>query len=172
LIGPVLAVALTANGCGYRPLYGEQSAVAGAPVRAQLSQVKIAGIADRRGQILRNYLLDRMNPNGESASPRFVLSVTTREVLRVTDTRADGTATRADIVITARFNLRDAVSDTVVFIDNSEGVATFNLLTARYASVASQDEARRRAVELLADQIARQVALFLNRRPAAPGDKP
>lgn len=172
LIGPALAVALAVGGCGYRPLYGEQSAVGGAPVRGQLSQVKIAHIADRRGQLLRNYLLDRMNPGGEPASPRFLLSVTTSETRRITDTRADGTATRADLVVIARFNLRDAASDAVVLIANSEGVATFNLLTARFASVVSEDEARRRAVELLADQIALQVALFLNRRPTAPGDKP
>lgn len=172
LTGFALAAALATGGCGYRPLYGEQSSVAGAPVQGQLSRVKIAGIADRRGQILRNFLLDRMNPRGEPGSPRYVLSVTTNELNRITDTRADGTATRADIVIGARFNLRDAVSDAVVFIGNSEGVGTYNLLSARYASVASEEEARRRALELLSDQITLQVALFLNRRPAAPGDRP
>jgi LPS-assembly lipoprotein len=172
MIGPALAAALAVGGCGYRPLYGERSAVAAGPVRGQLAEVKISGIADRRGQMLHNYLLDRMNPRGEPASPRYVLSVTTSEALRVTDTRADGTATRADVIVTARFNLRDAVSDAVLFIQSSEGVGTYNLLTARFASVSSEDEARRRAVELVADQIALQVALFLNRRPAAPGDKP
>ena len=163
-----LAAALVVGGCGYRPLYGEQGAVADSPAREQLSQVKIVGIADRRGQMLRNYLLDRMNPRGEPASPRYHLSVTTVESSRITDSRADGTATRADLVVTARFNLRDATSDAVVFIERSEALATYNLLTARFASVASEDEARRRAVEQLADQISLQVALFLNRRHTAP----
>lgn len=162
------SVLLAVSGCGYRPVYGERGAAAGDGVRAHLGAVKIAGIADRRGQLLRNFLLDRMNPRGEPATPRYVLSVTTREATRITDSRPDGTATRADIVVDARFNLRDSASDTVVFVDKSEAVATYNLLTARFASVASEDEARRRAMELLADQIALQVALFLNRRHAPP----
>jgi LPS-assembly lipoprotein len=163
------AAVLALSGCGYRPVYGEQrAAVAGDGARTNLGSVKILGIAERRGQLLRNYLLDRMTPRGEPATPRYILSVTTSEGRRITSTRPDGTGTRADLVIAARFTLRDATSDLVVFSERSESVATYNLLTARYASVSSEDEARRRAVELVADQIALQVALFLNRRHA-PG---
>lgn len=168
LVAAAAASVVALSGCGYRPVYGEQSAaVSGDVARAGLGSVKILGIADRRGQILRNYLLDRMTPRGEPATPRYVLSVTTTESRRFTSSRADGTATRADLVIVARYSLRDATSDLVVFTERSEGLATYNLLTARYASVASEDEARRRAAEQIADQIALQVALFLNRRHAA-----
>lgn len=162
LIAVAGAVAL--GGCGYRPLYGDRGAVGGADVRKHLAEVKIAGVADRRGQILRNYLLDRMNPRGEPGQARYVLSVITTESARITDSRPDGTATRSDLVVAARFSLRDANSDAVVFVERTEGVATYNLLTNRFASVASEDEARRRAMEFVADHIALQVALFLNRR--------
>jgi LPS-assembly lipoprotein len=159
---------LMLSGCGYKPVYGEQSAaVSGDGARANLASVKILGVADRRGQLLRNYLLDRMTPRGEPAQPRYILSITSNEARRITDSRADGTATRADLIIAARYNLRDATTDLVVFSERSQGLATYNLLTARYASVASEDEARRRAVEQVADEIALQVALFLNRRHAA-----
>jgi LPS-assembly lipoprotein len=165
----VAVAALVLSGCGYRPVYGEQSAATmGDGTRASLASVKVLGIADRRGQLLRNYLLDRMTPRGEPATPRYVLTVTTSESIRITDSRADGTATRADIVIVARYNLRDAASDLVVFTDRSDGLATYNLLTARFASVASEDEARRRVMEQIADQMSLQIALFLNRRHA-PG---
>ena len=163
------AAALFLSGCGYRPVYGERGAATDDGARTQLALVKVAGIADQRGQLLRNYLLDRMNPRGEPASPRYLLSVTTTESTRITDSRPDGTATRADVVVNARYNLRDSTSDLVVFSERSDAVATYNLLTARFGSVASEDEARRRAVEQLADQIALQVALFLNRRNASPG---
>lgn len=159
------AAALLVSGCGYKPVYGEQSAATvGDATRASLASVKIAGIADRRGQLLRNYLLDRMTPRGEPGVPRYLLAVTTSETTRVTDSRPDGTATRADIIVVARYNLRDATTDLLVFSERSEAIATYNLLTVRFASVSSEDEARRRAVELLADQISVQVALFLNRR--------
>lgn len=164
-LAAVAAAALALSGCGYRPVYGEQSAaVSSEGARASLGSVKVVGIADRRGQLLRNYLMDRMTPRGEPAAPRYLLSVTTSEGRRITSTRPDGTGTRADLVVAARFTLRDATSDLIVFSDRSESTATYNLLTARYATVSSEDEARRRAMELLADQIALQVALFLNRR--------
>ncbi|HEY7610835.1 MAG TPA: LPS assembly lipoprotein LptE [Alphaproteobacteria bacterium] len=162
-------MALALTGCGYRPVYGDRGAVSSDGARTQLALVKVAGIADQRGQALRNYLLDRINPRGEPAAPRYVLSVTTTESSRITDSRPDGTATRADIIVSARYNLRDSTSDLVVFSERGDAVATYNLLTARFASVVSEDEARRRAVEQLADQIALQVSLFLNRRPAPPG---
>src|SRR5690606_19133255 len=74
------AAVLALSGCGYRPVYGEQSAaVSGDGARSNLGSVKVLGIADRRGQILRNYLLDRMTPRGEPATPRYILSVTTTE---------------------------------------------------------------------------------------------
>lgn len=163
VISLIAAAAIALGGCGYRPLYGDRGA-AGTGVRQNLAQVKIMGIADRRGQMLRNNLLDRMNPAGEPAQSRYTLSVVTAETTRITDSRADGTATRSDLVVVARFSLRDTNTDVVVYNDRTEAVATFNLLTNRFASVASEDEARKRAMELVADQITTLVALFVNRR--------
>ncbi|MCW5774643.1 MAG: hypothetical protein KIT16_23565, partial [Rhodospirillaceae bacterium] len=71
----VIAAALALGGCGYRPLYGDRGTSDAVNVSGELARVKIAGIADRRGQILRNYLLDRMNPAGEPADPRYVLII-------------------------------------------------------------------------------------------------
>lgn len=170
LVSLFAAAAIALGGCGYRPLYGDRGAVGGADVRKHLAEVKIAGIADRRGQILRNYLLDRMNPAGEPAQARYVLSVITTETSRITDSRADGTATRSDMVVTARFSMRDANTDAIVYVDRTESVSTYNLLTNRFASVSSEDEARRRAMEFVADQISLQVSLFLNRRHGQAGD--
>jgi LPS-assembly lipoprotein len=168
-----MAAALGVSGCGYHPLYADRSAVGGINVAGQLANVKIAGIADRRGQMIRNFLLDRMNPSGEPADPRYILTVTTTENIAITDTRADGTATRSDLRITAHFSLRDTRSDVTVYIDQTEALGTFNLLTARFSSTVSEQETRRRVAEQVADQITRLVALFINRRSRPhPAAKP
>ncbi len=163
-VAAALAAVLTVSGCGYRPLYGERTESGGPGVSQLMAEVQILPIAERRGQILYNHLLDRMNPRGQPARPRYALAITTTEDIHVTDARADGTATRSDVVVNARLILRDVVSDAVVFVDRTQAVATFNLLTARFASVASEDEARRRVMEQVADQVTTQIALFLNRR--------
>jgi LPS-assembly lipoprotein len=160
--------ALAAQGCGYRPLYGEHG-VAGSPsVRQILADVKVVSIADRRGQMLYNGLVDRLNQAGEPLSPRYTLVTRLRESIRALETRQDGTVTRADVILTANFELRDTASEVVVFRERAESSVGFNLSTQRFAAVVSEDDARRRAVEQLADDITLQVALFVNRRHAAP----
>jgi LPS-assembly lipoprotein len=169
-----LAQALAA--CDYRPVYGEIGLLAepGAARAAavRLDEVKIVPIADRRGQILHNALLDRINPAGEPASPRYTLTVRLEETVRAVDTRRDSTITRNDIVLAARYDLRDAESDVIVFRQRSEAVSSYNLATQRFASVVSEDDARRRAAHLLADEIALSVALYIRRRHAAAPARP
>ena len=66
--------------------------------------------------------------------------------------------------------LQDAVTSTIVFNERAESVASYNVLTQRFSTVVAEDEARRRAAELIADEMVLQVSLFLNRRhaPATP----
>jgi LPS-assembly lipoprotein len=160
----VVAVVAMLGGCGYRPLYGERGVVGSPSVREILAEVKITPIADRRGQMLHNALLDRLNQRGEPVAPRYTLTVRLRESVRALETRRDGTVTRADVVLTALYDLRDTANELVVFRERSESAVGFNLSTQRFAAVVSEDDARRRAVEQLADDIALQVALFVNRR--------
>ncbi len=132
-----------------------------------VDDVKILPVGDRRGQVLHNALLDRMNPHGEPGSPRYTLTLRLDELVRAVDTRRDSTVTRNDIVLVARYDLRDAESDVIVFRQRSEAVSSYNLATQRFASVVSEDDARRRAAQLLADEIALTVALYIRRRHAA-----
>lgn len=162
------AAAAALSGCGFQPLYGDRGATSSADVQSLLSEVKIIRIADRRGQLIHNGLLDRMNPRGEPANPRYLLFVRSTESTRHVETRADGTATRFDLVITARYELRDGISDVTVFTERSEAAAGYNVLTQRFSTVSAEDEARRRAAEIMADDIALQVSLFLNRRHRLP----
>ncbi len=165
----VLAAAAGAlSGCGFQPLYGDRGATSSADVQTLLSEVKIIRIGDRRGQMIHNGLLDRMNPRGEPSNPRYLLLVRSTESTRHVETRADGTATRYDIVLTARYELRDVSSDVTVFTERSEAAASYNVLTQRFSTVTAEDEARRRAAEILSDDITLQVSLFLNRRHRLP----
>ena len=67
----VIAVAILLAGCGFRPLYGTIGE--DLPVTTQLAQIRIAAIPDRIGQKLRNFLLDRINPEGQPQRPLYYL---------------------------------------------------------------------------------------------------
>lgn len=150
--------------CGYQPLYAKRGAV---DVRAEAQSVKIALIRDRKGQRLRNGLLDRLNPRGEPANPKYVLDVSLTEARQDIAVRKDETSTRANFILTAQYQLRDSTNGRIVFAASSRQVASFNVSDEQFSTISASNAARRRAVDTLAEEISTRVAVYLNRRLAA-----
>src|SRR6266481_880851 len=92
----VLSLALATGACGFRPLYGDIGQTGG--VQSKLSQVVVDPIPDRLGQKLRQDLLDRIEPRGESGTGRYHLLVKLAEA-------QDGEGIRSDLTY-ARVNYR------------------------------------------------------------------
>jgi len=164
VIAGMACVALSLAACGYRPLYGNASS--GAQVSDELSKVRIGLIANRAGHRLRNHLLDRMNPKGEPVSPTYALSVDLVESRVDLGVRRDETRTRANLTLTARFQLVDLSTNRLVLKATSRRVASFNIRDADFATISAESAARRRSVELLAEEITQRVAIYLNRKRA------
>lgn len=163
LVGFSLAI-LSLAGCGYRPLYG--SSPENTQVSSELAKVRIGLIANRAGHRLRNHLLDRMNPGGEPSAPSYALSVNLDETRVDLGVRRDETRTRANLILTATFQLRDTANSRILFKATARRVASFNIRDAEFATISAESAARRRTVEGLSDEITRRVAIFLNRKRA------
>ena len=156
--------------CGYQPLYGTapgSNGTSGADVVADMAQVRVDVIAERRGQILRRLLTEQLTPRGRPADPRWRLETTVTEVsdrLGITETDE---ATRANLVLTAEYRLVDLGDGRVVFQDRASTVTSFNVLADAYATEVSQDSARDDALIQIAGDISRRIAIyFRNRTPA------
>jgi LPS-assembly lipoprotein len=156
--------ALSLAACGYRPLYGR--AAAGSQVSSELSKVRISLIANRAGQRLRNHLLDRMNPTGEPVSPAYLLTINLVETRIDLGVRRDETRTRANLTLSATFQLVDLTNNRLIFKAGAQRVASFNIRDAEFATISAESAARRRSVEGLADEITQRVAIYLNRKSA------
>lgn len=155
----VLALAvLPLAGCGFRPLYGESSGTTQA-----LAEVRVAPIADRQGQILRNELLDRISPNGEKSTARYLLSVRYNESLGQLAIRRDDTATRANLRVATTFRLIEVSTGVTVYNGSSSATASYNLVQSDYANLVSRRAAQRRASKLVANDVTTQVAIYFNR---------
>jgi len=157
----MLIVALA--GCGFQPLYGRKAEGGAAE---DLAAVKIALIEDRAGQQLRNFLLDRLNPGGEPAEERYTLSVVLDEARQELAIRKDETATRANLVVSARYQLSDTPTGSVLFKATSTVTTSFNIVQSDFATVSAETDARRRAAREISDEIRSRLALFFNRRSA------
>jgi len=168
----VLLLALAA--CGFQPLYGQRSS-GGAPITQEFAAIRIVPIAERTGQMLYNELRDRLNPTGKPADPRYILEIELIETRQELAYRGDETATRANLHLTAHYQLRRAVSQSTNGAGNDEVVTegdtrittSYDILESQYATLVSIDDARARSVKVLSDDIRARLATALTSQSAA-----
>ncbi len=158
LLGVML---VAAAGCGFRPLYGgTDSPFGGTAVR--LNEVEIAVIPDRVGQKLRNLLIDRFYLQGRPATPVYRLESS----LGITSTdvglRADGSATRALMRVTAAYRLVDIEARKVVFTGQARSMIDYDIPDPQLAALVNERDAIDRGLVDLADEITTRVAVFVN----------
>ena len=172
-IGLLVCAAAASTGCGFRPLYGKGS---GSDVAA-LSTVYVETIPDRIGQKLRNHLQERLSPKGPARRTYFILKVTLTESRRNLAIRKDETATRANLVITANFELIDnRRAQNGKFTGIATSINSYNVLQSDFATLSAQRDARDRALRTIADEIRLRVAAAIRdpgaftpvRKPAQP----
>lgn len=149
------------SGCGFRPLLSDAQ-----PVAQTLQSVKISVISDRVGQQVRNRLQDLMTPQGQPVDPKYRLDVTLAQTDRELSFRKDLVARRKEISLKARFNLINLQTGKPVFENFSEAYQSFSMGPssdfAAYSSYVSENDARNRMVEIIANDIFLQVSTFLH----------
>ena len=144
-------------GCGFQPIHGERSSAS----NAGLANFDIALIADRTGQMMRNELLQQMQPRGAVPSPRFVLGVKLTESLTDLAIRKDNVATRANLKLIAQFSVVSRSGGSLLFSGQARSVNSYNILTSDFATLSARTDARSRAVRQLALDIKERLAVWL-----------
>lgn len=197
----ILAVAAVVGGlagCGFESLYGSREGQARDPaVEAHLAGITVKPIADRRGQILRNNLLDLLTPRGSSGKPLYSLSVTLRESEERLGQTTANLATRANLRVTAGFVLVNRLGAStnpaaqhpaaegeenhsgegtarqdpnILFSGSRTVVASFDFFQNEFATIKAREDAEERALRDLAREIETQLAVYFagkTKRPAA-----
>lgn len=152
----VLAAAvLVLAGCGFRPMHAD-SADTGAAT--QTARVEVLRIPDRNGQILRNFLIDRFVPGSGEAKTVYKLSSEVDAQEQNLGTQLDATTTRARLTVTARFKLTGGGAQKEF---SSRVVASYSTSESDYATLVAEQSATERALREIADDIARQITLYL-----------
>jgi LPS-assembly lipoprotein len=166
----LLAAALGLAGCGFQPLYGEGPA---GPADERFAEIRVGVIPERSGQILRNFLIQRLNPGGRPADPAYTLAVSLRERQQQLAITQEDVAERANLLVTARYALRDLDSNQVVFEGRQTTITSFNILRDEVATLSAEQDARQRALRALSDDIRLRLGLYFQRdhqTPAEPED--
>ncbi len=162
-----LLAALLAGGCGFSPVYGSHNNAIlssdGAAVSG-LDSIRIGNIPDREGQYLRNALIDRFYRGGYPADPRYMLEVSTIAERRTNlDITRTADATRAQLRLSTTIRLIDEKDDTILLRRNLNAITSYNILESQFTTRVSEQNARQNALDDLARQIEKQLALYFVR---------
>jgi LPS-assembly lipoprotein len=150
------------SACGFTPLYAEKSAAPDEAAGSGLAQIYIDNIPDRDGQYLRNALIDRFYRNGKPQDPRYVLHVSDLdETLTDLDITKSSSATRGQLRLDAYVTLVDHRGGATVMKRKVLSITSYNILQSQFTTRVSEQAARQSALDDLAGQIERQVALFV-----------
>lgn len=124
----------------------------------------ISLIPDRDGQILRNHLLDRLTPRGEPIDPKYRLDIKLKDSKTPLTVRKDGTASRYKLSVVAEIKLYDLAEDKVVYEDSAQSISSYTIgevsAQAAYSTLVSENDARERALEAVADSIKMLLAAY------------
>jgi LPS-assembly lipoprotein len=150
--------------CGFEPLLGRLGDSADAI--EQLAAIRIEPIPDRSGQLLRNALLDRLTPQGNTVASRYVLRVTLAEPRQTILLRRDDIISRSSYTARVTFDLRD-MNNQRVLSGGSTFATDYEIASSEFATRKSLENARDRIMELVANDIRNQLALGLRQRQNA-----
>jgi LPS-assembly lipoprotein len=167
LVAALLGVFIL-SGCGFQPVYrqntGSNGAQDGATV-AQLASIRISPISDRVGQILRNALRDRLTPLGRPSTALYRLDVSLTENRSNLVIQQDATSTFAKLRLQARYALVNIATDQPLTRGTSENTTIFNIVESEFANLSAERDAKRRAAIEISDDIRLRLALFLGAAP-------
>lgn len=166
---PVLLLLVALGACGFEPLYGPGRLVPqvidepAQPVRAELAAIQIAPIGGRIGQMLRNELIDRLNPAGVDLPPAYVLGVSLRRDQRALAVQLDDTATRYDLGLAVAFQLRRVEDQRPLYASQVRRVASYDVRRQPFGTLAAERDAERRVARAVSEDIATELAVLFAR---------
>lgn len=166
--GLLLSATLTLAGCGFHPLYAHHSQ---SSFDADLASIRVNTIPNRQGQLLAIALRDGLNPRGARVETRYTLDVELSAERQDIGLRPDGTASRSQITMTAKFALKDAkaAADKPALLQGStHSISSFDVLSDNYATVVAQHSAEERTVHDIGDDILMRLELYVSKHRAAP----
>ena len=150
------------SACGFTPVYSPsmQSGV----VENSLSAITIDTIPDRSGQMVRNYLIDRIYNSNVPASPEYRLSVSpVQETIVSIGIDKDDEASRAQVREMVMFRLIRLSDNEVVLTRAARSVSSYNILSGQFTTFVTEQDAREQALRALSENIVTDLELYFRR---------
>jgi len=146
---------LLVAGCGFTPIYAENKT-------QDIRNIAIDNIPDSAGQFLRNALIDRLQPSGQSD---YTLQVTPLDIsIENRAIRRDATSTRGEMRIMTTLLLIDNKTGETILNRPLQTSGGFNQLDNRFATLTSREDLQRRLLNEMSDSIVTEISVFIGNK--------
>lgn len=150
----IASLTLLLGACGFQPMY------APAGGSQAIGPVQIAEIDGKAGHVLRTELSRILAVENGATSPSQ-LEITLTEQVTPLGIRIDESATRAELRLIANYVLTPPQPGSQVMRGSVTTTVNYDIPTAAFGEIASQDDARERAAETMAQRFRAELALRL-----------
>ncbi|WP_431282648.1 LPS assembly lipoprotein LptE [Humitalea sp. 24SJ18S-53] len=167
-----LAAAASLGGCGFRPMYAPEGRSATPDyeerVTRELAAVQVALQGERTGQLFRRALQEKLNPRGTGVAARYEIRTGLTIAADPLGFRRDGTLSRVRYNGAAPWTLVVLGTPPVALTaGRARSFESYDVLDNQFfASDFAQEEAIRRLIEILSDDIVTRLALYFRSQPA------
>lgn len=151
------------SACGLRPLHGQAG---GEKVNASLAAIEIIVPPGRSGVLLLTAMQRSLNPAQLNPPKAFQLVLALERESEALAIQLDDTETRFDLIIEARYSLQDIAADATLLNGAATQVSSYNVVREPFATLVSEQDSERRAMQAIAAQIRNQLALYFVRQGA------
>jgi LPS-assembly lipoprotein len=156
----VLGMLSLLAGCGFKPVYGVDSAGNAPAAVQQFASIQIPVMPNRLGQQMRNLLIDSLHASGSAGDYRYKLAVGITEAVVNLGLQQNSTSTRGQVRLTIKYTLIDTETSKVVLKETLRTSTGYNILINQFSSVLSQDDAEAQGLQQLADDMTLHLALY------------
>ena len=145
--------------CGYEPIYSKNISS-----NKELLSISVKNIKDRSGQILRNSLLNQLNPEKERVIIKYKLTVEISESRSNLAYRRDMSATRVDLSVTANYLLTEIKSGEIILEQETKSISSFDVVESVYATLIAEKDAREKNLQVISDDIFTNLVIFFKNK--------
>jgi len=147
------------SSCGYEPIYSKNI-----NTNKELLSISIKNIKNRPGQILRNTLLNQLNPERERVIIKYRLIIELSESSTSLGYRRDMSATRTDLEVTAKYLLKNVKNDEIILKEDVKSISSFDVVESVYATLVAEKDAREKSLKIISDNIYTNLVIFFKKK--------
>ena len=142
--------------CQWTPVYEKPEQKADAVT----AQVQIEPIPEEVGRIIRQQLINDLNPEDSDVKKKYTLTVSvSQEDSHNLGIVGDNTATQAEMRLSAKYQLTETATKKKLLSSSVRVASNYNILRKDpYATVTAREKTKKSLALMLADQIAVRVA--------------